>query len=138
MKIISRVIACSWWMTVATINELFDSFLKKPVRWWISLKMVARPWIGSIAAKQNYDLILMDVQMPIMDGYEATEQLRKMGFESPIIAVTAYALSRDLKRALAVGCDDFVTKPLVPAQLIRKVERWLCVPGRTREEGSES
>ena len=82
-----------------------------------------------VAANQNYDLILMDVQMPIMDGYEATEQLRKMGFESPIIAVTAYALSRDLKRALAVGCDDFVTKPLVPAQLIRKVERWLRVPG---------
>ena len=57
------------------------------------------------------DLVLMDVQMPIMDGYEATEELRRIGFDSPILAVTAYALARDLKRALSVGCNDFVTKP---------------------------
>ena len=72
-----------------------------------------------------YDLILMDVQMPIMDGYEATAELRRRGFHSPIIAITAYALARDLKRCLAAGCNDFVTKPLVPGQLMRTLQRWM-------------
>lgn len=84
-------------------------------------------------ASHQYDLILMDVQMPVMDGYEATGQLRKLGFQCPIIAVTAYALSRDLKRAMESGCNDFITKPLVPAQLIRKVEHWLSPRTRSFE-----
>jgi CheY-like chemotaxis protein len=78
-----------------------------------------------MAAEKSYDLILMDVQMPVMDGYEATAELRRRGFSSPIIAVTAYALARDLKRCLAVGCNDFVTKPLVPGQLMNTLHRWL-------------
>ncbi|MFP6640679.1 MAG: ATP-binding protein [Myxococcota bacterium] len=77
------------------------------------------------AAGKDYDLVLMDVQMPVMDGYEATAKLRQIGFEAPIIAVTAYALPRDLERVLAAGCNDFVTKPLIPADLLRKVESWL-------------
>ncbi|MEE3326907.1 MAG: response regulator, partial [Myxococcota bacterium] len=81
------------------------------------------------ASRESYDLILMDVQMPVMDGYQATQKLRELGFRSPIIAVTAYALSRDLKRAMAAGCNDFITKPLVPAQLIRKVGHWLSSQG---------
>ncbi len=88
-----------------------------------------------MAAERSYDLILMDVQMPVMDGYEATAELRRRGFSSPIIAITAYALARDLKRCLAVGCNDFVTKPLVPGQLMNTLHRWLgrdtpsCLPG---------
>jgi len=82
--------------------------------------------LDAIAANPKaYDLVLMDVQMPIMDGYEATAELRRRGFSAPIIAITAYALARDLKRCLAVGCNDFVTKPLVPGQLMSTLERWL-------------
>ena len=77
------------------------------------------------ASEEPYDLILMDVQMPVMDGYEATSELRRRGFQAPIIAITAYALARDLKRCLAVGCNDFVTKPLVPGQLLGTLQRWL-------------
>ncbi len=82
--------------------------------------------LDAVACSESaYDLILMDVQMPIMDGYEATAELRRRGFHSPIIAVTAYALARDLKRCLAAGCNDFVTKPLVPGQLMRILQRWM-------------
>ena len=77
------------------------------------------------SSAKAYDLILMDVQMPIMDGYEATAELRRQGFGAPIIAITAYALARDLKRCLAAGCNDFVTKPLVPGQLLSTLQRWL-------------
>jgi signal transduction histidine kinase/CheY-like chemotaxis protein/HPt (histidine-containing phosphotransfer) domain-containing protein len=78
-----------------------------------------------VASSNTYDLVLMDVQMPVMDGYEATAELRSRGFSNPIIAITAYALARDLKRCLEVGCNDFVTKPLVPGQLLNTLERWL-------------
>jgi signal transduction histidine kinase/CheY-like chemotaxis protein len=82
--------------------------------------------LDAVACSESaYDLILMDVQMPIMDGYEATAELRRRGFHSPIIAITAYALARDLKRCLAAGCNDFVTKPLVPGQLMRILQRWM-------------
>ena len=82
--------------------------------------------LDAIAANPRaYDLVLMDVQMPIMDGYEATAELRRRGFSAPIIAITAYALARDLKRCLAAGCNDFVTKPLVPGQLMSTLQRWL-------------
>ena len=90
-----------------------------------------------MSADKPYDLILMDVQMPVMDGYEATAELRRRGFNAPIIAITAYALARDLKRCLAVGCNDFVTKPLVPGQLMNTLHRWLAkempsyMPGAT-------
>jgi CheY-like chemotaxis protein len=78
-----------------------------------------------VGSSKPYDLVLMDVQMPVMDGYEATAELRSRGFRKPIIAITAYALARDLKRCLEVGCNDFVTKPLVPGQLLSTLERWL-------------
>jgi len=78
-----------------------------------------------VSSSNPYDLVLMDVQMPVMDGYEATAELRRRGFSNPIIAITAYALARDLKRCLEAGCNDFVTKPLVPGQLLGTLERWL-------------
>jgi len=78
-------------------------------------------------AKQRPDLILMDIQLPVMDGYEATRrikadpQLRAI----PIIAVTSYALSGDEEKARAAGCDDFVPKPYSPRQLLAKIRKYL-------------
>jgi len=78
-------------------------------------------------AKQRPDLILMDIQLPVMDGYEATRRIKAdPALRSiPIIAVTSYALGGDEERARAAGCDDFVAKPFSPRQLLAKVRQYL-------------
>jgi len=78
-------------------------------------------------AKQRPDLILMDIQLPIMDGYTATRQIKAdPAMRSiPIIAVTSYALSGEEKKARAAGCDDYVPKPFSPRQLLAKIRQYL-------------
>ena len=78
-------------------------------------------------AEQRPDLILMDIQLPVMDGYEATRRLKAdPALRSiPIIAITSYALGEDEKRARAAGCDDFVAKPYSPRLLLAKVREHL-------------
>ncbi|MGZ5835989.1 MAG: response regulator [Xanthobacteraceae bacterium] len=79
------------------------------------------------AAKQRPDLILMDIQLPVMDGYEATRRLKSDPATKsiPIIVVTSYALSGDEGKAKAAGCDAYVTKPYSPRQLLAKVREFL-------------
>lgn len=69
------------------------------------------------------DLILMDIQMPEMDGYEATRRIKadSRGAAIPIIAVTSFALSGDEAKARAAGCDDYVAKPYSPRHMLAKV-----------------
>jgi two-component system cell cycle response regulator DivK len=79
------------------------------------------------AAKDRPDLILMDIQLPVMDGYEATRRLKADPASAaiPIIAVTSYALSGDEAKARDAGCDDFVPKPYSPRQLLAKIRKYL-------------
>jgi len=78
-------------------------------------------------ARQRPDLILMDIQMPIMDGYEATRRIKADPATKgiPIIAVTSYALSGDEQKARDAGCDDYVPKPFSPRQLLAKIRQYL-------------
>jgi len=78
-------------------------------------------------AKHRPDLILMDIQLPIMDGYEAARRIKAdPALKSiPIIAVTSYALSGDETKAREAGCDDFVPKPYSPRQLMAKIRHYL-------------
>lgn len=74
---------------------------------------------------QPYDLILMDCQMPIMDGFEASSLIREMSLVQPIIiAVTANALVGERERCLRAGMDDYLSKPFLAEQLVGVVEKW--------------
>ena len=78
-------------------------------------------------AKQRPDLILMDIQLPIIDGYTATRKIKAdPALRSiPIIAVTSYALGGEEKKAREASCDDYVPKPFSPRQLLAKIRQYL-------------
>lgn len=81
----------------------------------------------ALAQSQRPDLILMDIQLPEMDGYEATRRIRGIPelARVPIIAVTSYALSGDEAKTRAAGCDGYVAKPFSPRQLLAKIREFL-------------
>ena len=87
---------------------------------------------GGIAAaeKERPDLILMDIQLPGLDGYEATRRIKANPAlrHIPIIVVTSYALSGDDVKAFEAGCDAYVTKPFVPRELLAKIREYLAKP----------
>jgi two-component system cell cycle response regulator DivK len=80
-----------------------------------------------IAVSDRPDLILMDIQLPLLDGYEATRRIRADPAMRaiPIIVVTSYALSGDEAKARAAGCDGYVSKPYSPRQLLAKIHEYL-------------
>ena len=79
------------------------------------------------AARERPDLILMDIQLPVLDGYEATRRIKADPAlrAIPVIAVTSYALSGDEDKARAAGCDAYVTKPFSPRALLGKIREYV-------------
>jgi CheY-like chemotaxis protein len=77
------------------------------------------------AAQAPYDLILMDLRLPDLDGLAVTRTLRSLGVKTPIVALTANSFEEDRQACLAAGMDDFLTKPLAPAALRAVLHRWI-------------
>lgn len=84
---------------------------------------------GSLAVEkvkqENFDLVLMDIQMPNMNGYDATRKIKEIRPNLPIIAQTANALHSDRVKSIEAGCNDYISKPIMAPELIEKVSRFL-------------
>jgi CheY-like chemotaxis protein len=101
---------------------LVTTFLKK------AGALVTQAEDGSIAVQkateEDPDMILMDIQMPVMDGHRATQTLRSQGYEKPIIALTAHAMREEKERCFASGCTEFMTKPLNRELLMETLSKY--------------
>ncbi|MCB9397819.1 MAG: PAS domain S-box protein [Acidobacteria bacterium] len=95
-------------------------------KWQVNLDHARNGQEAVTKAEHNqYDLILMDLQMPILDGYQATRQIRQLGITTPILALTADALSDGRAKAEEMGMNDYITKPFNPKELFEKIRFWV-------------
>ncbi len=83
-----------------------------------------------IAAKRPFDLILLDIQLPMMNGYQVAKVLRSSPSTRhiPIVAITSYAMAGDREKALEAGCDGYIEKPINPNTFISEIERFIPTP----------
>ena len=121
-----------------------------PVNMKVMLAILSRLGFKSVDHAQNgeeaveralagaYDLVLMDCQMPKMDGYEATRRLRTAGVKLPIVALTAHALSGDREKCLDAGMNDYLTKPVVVEKLNECLDRWLATSAGDRQAAPDT
>jgi CheY-like chemotaxis protein len=111
------------------VNQRLALTLLKRLGWTASLACNGFDAIAAIE-RENFGLVLMDVQMPVMDGLMATQEIRRRfppECQPAIIAFTANTLSGDRERCLAAGMDDYLSKPVDPAEMAAKLERWNAV-----------
>jgi signal transduction histidine kinase/CheY-like chemotaxis protein len=103
--------------------KVLDSFLSK------TKARILRVTDGESAVKmcsvEKVDLVLMDIQMPLMDGYEATRKIKSLHHNLPVIAQTSFAMANEKDRCIDVGCDDYITKPLDLERLLSIIDRYM-------------
>ncbi|HEX3007200.1 MAG TPA: response regulator [Bacteroidales bacterium] len=103
------------------LNFMYINELLEPTGAIIVRAENGKKAVDYCAGNAKVDMVLMDILMPVMNGYEATKQIKAMRKDIPIIAQTAYALTEDRGKAIAAGCDDFIAKPIGREELLRKI-----------------
>jgi len=116
-------------LILITDDDDISSFFHKTILKRASYKyMIARNGLEAIESCQKnpeISLVLMDLKMPIMDGLEATKKIKEIRKNLPIIGVSAYAMTGDKEKAIAAGCDDYITKPLRSETLLSVIKKYL-------------
>jgi signal transduction histidine kinase/CheY-like chemotaxis protein len=116
-------------------NQRFISLILKRVGVDVTVVENGRAAVESAIASRDagspFDLILMDMQMPVLDGYQATQMLRVKNWSGPIVALTAHAMTEDRQNCLDAGCDEYLTKPIDRNRLLQVLVQWLA-PVRDR------
>jgi CheY-like chemotaxis protein/HPt (histidine-containing phosphotransfer) domain-containing protein len=108
----------------ARTNQVLIKSLLKRVGLQVTVAKDGNEAVQKALATQ-FDLIFMDIEMPNMNGYEATKALRKEGLRTPIIALTAYAMKGDDEKCFAAGCDDYISKPIEHNKLLQILDKYL-------------
>ncbi len=104
-------------------NKLIEKFVKDITKEIINVK-TGNEAIETVRENPDIDLIFMDIRMPEMNGYEATKNIREFNEKVIIIAQTAYGLSGDREKALDAGCNDYITKPIIKAELQELIHKY--------------
>lgn len=118
-------------------NDINRLYAKSILKQWNCVIDIAENGLVAIEKIKNnfYDVVLMDVQMPVMDGYEATRAIRRMDSpmcHAPIVALTANATKADIEKCLSSGMNDYLPKPFTPDDLYRKIFNDLKIKGRKK------
>jgi len=116
--------------TVLIVDDEMDSrllleILMKREKMKIFTANNGKEAIEMVQNHNSIDVVLMDLQMPVIDGLKATYEIKKQRPELPVIAQTAFAMQDDREKALAAGCDEFVTKPIRMNELINCINRFI-------------
>ena len=108
-------------------NYLYLNAVLSKIKAEISWAKNGREAVELYQIHPNFDLILMDLQMPEMNGYEATRIIKSFSPNIPIIAQTAFAMAEDRAKALEAGCDEYLAKPIRSKDLLNLVEKFMHV-----------
>ena len=106
------------------LNYLFLSEILQGEKYQVIHALNGKEAVDIIYANDKIDLVLMDIKMPVMNGYDATKEIKKRKPHIPIIAVTAFALEEEKEMAFEAGCDDYLSKPIDNTMLLRKLDSY--------------
>jgi len=113
------------------VNQLVAQTLLESLGYTIHIAVNGQEALEHLETNHKHDLVLMDCQMPVMDGYKATQRIRAstevLNSSIPIIAMTANAMKGDKEKCIQSGMDDYLSKPIDPNELAAMLKRWLNV-----------